>query len=154
MSQTKPLKFDNEQIKSVSLSKRGRYLERLLEHFRGRWKKEYLTGIREYQKLKTKAPGRSILLGDIVHIYQDKMSKLLWHLGRVVKLFPGRDGIVRSAEVLTLDPSNRVTRLKHPIEKLYPLEVRSEAELEQEKSNEVLIKPVMDENVPDLVIGE
>ena len=61
------------------------------------------------------------MLGDIVHIYQDKMSKLLWRLGRVVKLFPVRDGIVRSAELLTLDQSNRVTRLKRSVEKALPI---------------------------------
>ena len=64
------------------------------------------------------------------------MSKLQRRLGRWVKVFPGRNGVVQSAEIVTLDPSNRVTRLTHSLEKLY--EVRSEAELEEEKSNEVL----------------
>ena len=65
--------------------------------------------------------------GDIVHIHQDKSPRLQWRLGKVKKLFPGRDGIIRSAEVVTLDPSNR--------EKLYPLEVRSEDEESRERNS-------------------
>jgi RNase P protein component len=51
MSQPSLCKLDNKKNEGT-LSKRARYLEKLLDHFRGRWKKEYLTGIREHQKLK------------------------------------------------------------------------------------------------------
>ena len=34
-----------------TLARREKYLNSLLAHFRNRWKREYLTGIREYQKL-------------------------------------------------------------------------------------------------------
>lgn len=44
MSQPESCKPVNEGNKSGTLSKRARFLERLLEHFRGRWKKEYLEG--------------------------------------------------------------------------------------------------------------
>ena len=54
ISQPESCKPVNEGNKSGTLFKRARYLERLLEHFRGRWKKEYLTGIHEHQRLKTK----------------------------------------------------------------------------------------------------
>ena len=113
---------------------------------------EYLTGIRGC--LKTKIPVRGILSGDIVHIHQDKSPRLQWRLGRVTKLFPGRDGIIRSAAVATLDPSNRVIRVNRPLEKLYPLEVRSEEEIEREKLNQVQIKQVVNDNIPVLVIGK
>ena len=154
MSQPDSCKPVNEGNKSGTLSKRARYLERLLEHFRGRWKKEYLTGIREHQRLKTKIPVRGILSGDIVHIHPDESPRLQWRLGRVKRLFPGRDGIIRSAEVATLDPSNRVIRVNRPLEKVYPLEVRSEEEIEREKFNQVQIKQVVDDNIPVLVIGK
>ena len=88
-------KLDNKKNEGT-LSKRARYLEKLLYHFRGRWKKEYLTGIREHQKLKTKTPSRGTLSGDIVHIQQDKTPRLQWRMGRVTRLYPERDGIYHS----------------------------------------------------------
>jgi hypothetical protein len=62
--------------------------------------------------------------------------------------------IIRSAEVATLDPSKRVIHVKRSIEKLYPLEVRSETEIQKGSSNEVQIKPVTDEDIPILVVGK
>ena len=91
-------------------------------------RREYLTGIHEHQKLKTKTPARGIVCGDIVHIYQDDIYQ--WRMGRVTKVFPGQDGNIRSAEVATLDPSGQVIHVKRPLEKLYPLEVRSTANVE------------------------
>ncbi len=70
-----------------------------------------------------------ILARDIVHIQHDKMPRLQLHLGKVMKVFPRQDRIVQSVEVATLDPSKRVIHVKHPIEKLYHLEVPSEAEI-------------------------
>lgn len=144
-----------EMSTSRALGKRARYLEKILSHFRDRWKKEYLTGIREYQKLQINEPVRSISVGDLVHIQQDKVPRLRWRLGRVTKLYPGKDGIVRAAEVATLDPSMRLTHIRRPILKLYPLEVRSEEGNQYAPLNsEVNITPVMDESIPFVVIGK
>jgi len=105
------------------LTRRERYLDGLLAHFRNRWKKEYLTGIREYQEIKGGEPRRVIQLGDIVHIYADKTPRQQWRLGKVEKLLRGRDNVARAAEVVTVDSSLRKTLLKRPIQKLYPLEI-------------------------------
>ena len=154
MSQPESCKPVNEGNDSGTLSKRARHLERLLEHFRGRSKKKYLTGIREHQRLKTKIRVRDILSGDIVNIHHVKSPRLQWRLGKVTKLFPGRNRIIRSAELATLDPSNRVIRVNRPLEKLYPLEVRSKEEIEREKLNQVQVKQVVDDNIPVFVIGK
>ena len=44
-------------------------------------------------------------------------------MGKVEKLLQGQDNVVRAAEVLTVDNSLCKTRLKSPIQKLYPLEI-------------------------------
>lgn len=72
-----------------TLAGRERYLGGLLTHFRSRWKKEYLTGIREYQKLKVGEPRRVIQVGDIVHIYADKALRQQCRMGKVEKLLRG-----------------------------------------------------------------
>ena len=72
-----------------TLPRRERYLDGLLTYFRNRWKKEYFTGFREYQKLKGGEPRRTIQVGDVVHIYADKTSRQQWRMGKVEKLSQG-----------------------------------------------------------------
>ena len=102
-----------------TLARRERYLE---------WRKEYLTGIREYQKLKGGEQRRVIKVGDVVHIYADKTPRQQWRMGKVENLLRGRDNEVRAAEVVTVDNSLRKIRIKRPIQKLYPLEVNAHEE--------------------------
>ena len=104
------------------LGKREGQLNLLLTHFRNRWRNEYLTGIREYQRLSSTKQNHTVKVRDIVHI-QDKVPRLRWRMGKVDKLVPGRDGVVRAAELTTLDKSQQIIRVKRPIQKLYPLEV-------------------------------
>ena len=111
-----------------TMARRERYLQTLLTHFKNRWRTEYLTGIREYQKLKVTEPKRAIQVGDIVHIHADKTPRQQWRMGKVEKLLRGRDDAVRAAEVVTVDNSLRQVRLKRPIQKLYPLEVNARDE--------------------------
>ena len=106
-----------------TLPRRERYLDGPLTHFRNQWKKEYLTEIREYQKLKGGEPRRTIQEGDVVHIYTDKTPRQQWRIGKVEKLLQGQDNVVCAAEEVTVDNSLPKTRLKRPIQKLFPLEI-------------------------------
>ncbi|KAL9975369.1 hypothetical protein ACROYT_G012524 [Oculina patagonica] len=141
-----------------TLARRERYLNNLLDHFRNRWKEEYLTGIREYQKLKGGEPRRAIQVGDIVHIYADKKPRQQWRLGKVEKLLRGRDNVARAAEVVTVDNSLNKTLLKRPIQKLYPLEVN---ELDEVTANAEAVQPnsgwniqmVRDEDIPTVTVA-
>ena len=141
-----------------TLARRERYLNNLLAHFRNRWKEEYLTGIREYQKLKKGKPRRVIQEGDIVHIYADKKPRQQWKLGKVEKLLRGRDNVTRAAEVVTVDKSLNKTLLKRPIQKLYPLEIN---ELDKVTANAEAVQPnsglniqmVRDEDIPTVTVA-
>ncbi|XP_068674716.1 uncharacterized protein [Montipora capricornis] len=139
-----------------TLLRRERYLDGLLTHFRNRWKKEYLTGIREYQKLKRGEPRRTIQVGDVVHTYADKTPRQQWRMGKVEKLLQGQDNVVRAAEVVTVDNSLRKTRLKRPIQKLYPLEINvcdehvTNARTGQFESG-MNIQIVRDEDIPTVI---
>ena len=89
---------------------------RLLQHFQTRWKREYLTSLREYHK----ASGmnmQSVKAGDVVLIHDDG-PRLYWKLGVVDSLIQGNDGLVRAVNVRTND---RIT--SRPISRLFPLEV-------------------------------
>ena len=125
------------------LGKRERQLNLLFTHFRNRWRNEYLTGIREYQRLSSTKQNHTVKVGDIVHI-QDKVPRLRWRMGKVDKLAPGRDGVVRAAELTILDKSQRSIRVKRPVQKLYPLEVSAAVSDKSDKT----VTMVTDEDVP------
>ena len=48
------------------------------------------------------------------------MPKVLWHLGRVIKLIPSEDSVVREVEVITKN-----TIVRRTVDKLIPLELCS-----------------------------
>ena len=91
---------------------------KLIRHFWSCWKKEYLTSLREFNKLKvSESDKRIIRKGDVVIIHDDKL-RLYWKLAIVENLIKGNDGLVRATHVKI--ESYTTTR---PIVKLYPLEV-------------------------------
>ena len=106
---------------------RGRValLERLKDHFWIRWKNEYLLELRNSHRLKMKdAEGQTVAVGDVVIVHEDGLHRGLWKLGRVESLIKGKDGLVRGAVVKSTTPKKRKpTRLRRPLQKLYPLEL-------------------------------
>ena len=92
-----------------------------LESFWSRWRKEYLTSLRERHINRIRGSENKIGVGDVVLIHDDCLPRLRWKLGLVSELFRGADGLVRSVRLRTKNgETNR------PITKLYPLEVASE----------------------------
>jgi len=63
-------------------------------------------------------------IGDIVFVGADDRRRLQWPMARIVDLIPGRDGVVRTAKVKT---QNGI--LLRPVQRLFPLEVSTEEEL-------------------------
>ena len=96
---------------------------RLLQSFQLRWRREYLTALREFHKA-TGSNRQRIKQGDVVLIHDDG-PRIRWRLGVVDNLITGSDGFVRAANVRT---STNVTN--RPITRLYPLEVSVPTELE------------------------
>ena len=63
-----------------SLSRRVRYLETVLSHFRNRFKIEYLPSLREFHKVNSDKRKSVVAIGDIVHCIRIKflVSIGLW----------------------------------------------------------------------------
>ena len=72
----------------------------IIEKFRSMFVNNYITMLREKHYLSRKPPSRCPKLGEIVILSVD-IPKVLWHLGRIVKLIPSADAIVREVDVLT-----------------------------------------------------
>ena len=66
----------------------------LIRHFWSHWKKEYLTSLREFNKLKVSESDKQIIRKvDVVIIHDDK-PRLYWKLAIVENLIKGNDGLV------------------------------------------------------------
>ena len=63
------------------------------------WKAEYLTILNRFTKWKQ--PQRDVTVGDIVLLKDDELFSRSWPMAKVVKVFPGKDGKVRVADVKT-----------------------------------------------------
>ena len=124
--------------------RRERFPTRILNHFWERWRKEYLTELRERHKVRNGSTGNSISHGDVVVVHEDKIPRQLWKVGRVENLLRGRDGNVRAAIVRT-SSEGRAQQLLRTIQRVYPIEISA-----QEPKIVPPIKFVRDD-VPDAV---
>ena len=94
-------------------------------------------------------------MGDVVLVKDDNLPRAAWKLGKILDLVQGRDGKVRSAEVLL--PGH--TRISRAINCLYPLEMPiCEKETDDKSSESPSKQQVDDETVQQVddetVIGE
>lgn len=81
-----------------------------------RWQREYLTTLIHRNKWATTMPNLNI--GDLVVVQEDNYPPSKWPLARIIKVHPGKDGLVR---VVTIQTNNgEYTR---PITKLAKLPV-------------------------------
>ena len=106
------------------LSKREKHLNQFITYFWDVWRKEYLTMLREYQKLSRKEGDKNLAVDDIVILYEKHQPRHLWKLGRVIELIRGSDNVVRGAKIRYGASGSTITR---PLNLLYPLEVQKVA---------------------------
>ena len=84
---------------------------------------------------------RPVQCGDIIYVYDEKIKRQLWNIGRIIELLPGRDGQVRSAIIRTMDKSKKPVNLIRPVQKLIPLEIAvTESVMKEETVEEPQIK--------------
>ena len=72
----------------------------LTDHFWRRWLREYVPALTERKKWRTRSQ-TDVQIGDLVFVVEDNLPRGRWNLGRVVKTFPGNDGLIRIVEVQT-----------------------------------------------------
>ena len=114
------------------LSKRAKYNRLLLSQFTKRWKNEYLLGLMEQYRPKPYAREPVVSTGDIILLKNDQTKRCFWKLGKVIELFPGTDGSIRSAKIqISNDNGKFGTKvLCRPLKLLVPLEIRAQAPLQ------------------------
>ncbi|XP_049886290.1 uncharacterized protein LOC126380734 [Pectinophora gossypiella] len=94
-------------------------LQMIRHHFWQRWQREYLSELQ--QRFKWKANMDKLIVGDLVLLQEDNLPPLSWRLGRVLRLFPGPDGVSRVADVNTIKGC-----VRRPLVRLCPLPTTEE----------------------------
>ena len=131
----KRLELSNENENEIELSsnvemftKRQRVLKDALMHFWNRWRKEYITCLREIKCRKQSSGANMINVNDVVIVFDEKAPRHLWRLARVNKLIYDNDNEVRAAEVML---GKTRTLIKKPINRLYPIESNVKSEISE-----------------------
>ena len=107
------------EVNSEELSRREKILHESVNHFWDVWRKEYLTSLRESQRLKKSKDEKQLCVNDVVIVYDKHQPRHLWKLAIVTELIHGRDNVIRGAK-LKLGSGSIVQR---PLNKLYLLEI-------------------------------
>lgn len=97
----------NPDLLDTATHRLDRYqrIEQIRQHFWARWSKEYVSELQTRCKWTTNKD--SLAANTLVLLKDDNLPPLKWSLGRILKTFPGKDGISRVAEIRT---ANGVTR--------------------------------------------
>ena len=99
MSECSLVVEDPENVTRRTLTDRERLRRKQLDRFWKVWSDDYL---RNLPPSVAKFQRRGQLSeGSVVLIHEENLPRLRWPVGVVVKLHPGRDGLVRAADVKT-----------------------------------------------------
>ena len=109
-------------------------------------------GFKNARSGKGKAEGKfTVSAGDVVTVHEDGLPRGLWWLGKIESVIPGNDGEIRAAVVKVKSKKGCTTLLKRPVQKLFPLELFSERnrqddepdpENDDEQLSEMNVEPV------------
>ena len=111
-----PVVDDSGEVSASSLTERELQRQNLLARFWSVWQADYLRSL-PHSVRKFKSRGR-LQIGSVVLVREDNVPRLRWLTGVVERLHPGRDGVVRAADVRT----TRGVRTR-PVQRLHDLEL-------------------------------
>ncbi|CAK1595965.1 unnamed protein product [Parnassius mnemosyne] len=104
---------DLDNIDATSLNRRLRYLQRLRNDFRQRFKSEFLIELVQ----KGKQEDQGLKVGDIV-LVESEAKRVKWPLGRLIEIYRGKDRVDRTAKTIT-----SVGCKTRPFQRLYKLKL-------------------------------
>ena len=96
--------------------KHWRRVQELTAHFWNRWTREWVPSLSSRKKWYNSQT--NLQVGDIVMLISTENPRAHWPLGKVIEVYPGKDGYVRSVKLQVGEK-----KLVRPIVKLCPLEL-------------------------------
>ena len=118
--QTTDLEIDTNrpELRKADMLKRTEHVKNVACHLKTRWQEEYVAQLRLFNRGAQPSLNRCIEVGDVVYVGNPQMKRRQWKLGLVTKVFPGRDGRIRVAEIKIGTKS-----FVRAVQNLVPLEV-------------------------------
>ena len=117
---------------SEFISKRLRYLETIQVRFWNIWRSLYLQELTSFHfkdRNKAKQPKKVPKVGEIVLIFNDKLPRNQWPLGKILELIKSNDDKVRQVKVQPVNTSPNDKRKKsvlyRSVTHIYPLEINN-----------------------------
>ena len=109
-----------------------------LEKFWDVWNKDY---IRNLPNIRVSSKHCPIEIGSLVLVSEDNCPRLAWPLARVIRLLPGRDGVIRTVELKT-------TRgvVVRPVQRVHVLELENDPLPVGEEGSVPIQPPVICQN--------
>ena len=133
---------DDFEVLPEHLTRRMIFLNKIIDQFWKRWRKEYLLELREAHRYGGRTLNTSPLApDDIVLVHDDNRPRGFWRLARVRSLIKGTDGQVRGAVLASLSAGGRRITLRRPLQRLYPVEFTT-AQREADQQDTVVDNPV------------
>ena len=84
---------------NISLCKRWNLCQAITQQFRKCWAAEYLQQLQNSSKWHREQP--NLTAGDIVLMMDGNKFHSQWTMGKVVKIYPGKDNLIRAVDVQT-----------------------------------------------------
>ena len=108
-----------------TFTRRMIYLSTLMKNYWKSWLHDYIVNLREFHNCKAKKAEHPLIEeSDVVIIKEDNVHRGSWRLARVDRLLKGTDGEIRGAEIVVADKNGKLSRLRHALQLLYPLEAK------------------------------
>ncbi|XP_059223520.1 uncharacterized protein LOC131997138 [Stomoxys calcitrans] len=104
----------NEIETNLSILNRWRRVVALSQQFSIRWKHEYLKEL--HKRIKWKRPQPNIEVGAMVVVRDDCLPPNEWKLGRISKIYHGKDNLVRVVDIVT--QKGTITRPLYAVHKI------------------------------------
>ena len=95
--------------------RKWKQVQALQSTFWSRWVKEYLPSLTKRPCWRDRKPNYAV--GEMVLVQEEDSKRGKWPLGRITKVMPGKDGVVRTIEVKT-----KTGTYKRPAVKIFKLE--------------------------------
>ena len=86
-----------------TVTRRARYLQKLMNHLWNRWRREYIPALRESHRLKLDSAGQTAQIGDIVSVDDESLPQTKWSMEVFHELIKGVKKKWRRAFVHTTD---------------------------------------------------
>ena len=124
---------DSEVVAKPS-PRRARYIETVVNHYWERWRREYVLNLRNWKAKYKRTNALVPEVNDVVVVFEEKVPRQSWCIGRITETITSHDGQIRGAKVF-IGKSKAV--IERPVNKLYPIELASENTMQNSSQKSV-----------------